>query len=58
MAKKQTVRTFSDKDTAAAIRLYKQGAMKKTLRNLTNLCAGCGPISECPILESLGNGAT
>ena len=33
-------------------------AMKKTLRNLTNLCAGCGPISECPILESLGNGAT
>jgi MerR family mercuric resistance operon transcriptional regulator len=28
-------------------------SMKKTLRNLTKLCAGCGPIAECPILESL-----
>src|SRR5258707_838951 len=33
-------------------------AMEKTLRNLTKLCAGCGPISECPILESLDKGAT
>lgn len=28
-------------------------SMKKTLRKLTKACAGCGPISECPILESL-----
>ncbi len=28
-------------------------SMKKTLRKLTNACAGCGPVSECPILESL-----
>jgi MerR family copper efflux transcriptional regulator len=28
-------------------------SMKKTLRQLTNSCAGCGPITECPILESL-----
>ena len=28
-------------------------AMKKTLRQLTERCDGCGPVSECPILESL-----
>ena len=28
-------------------------AMRKSLRKLTNSCAGCGPISECPILEGL-----
>ena len=28
-------------------------AMKKTLRKLTNICEGCVPVSECPILESL-----
>jgi len=28
-------------------------AMKKVLRRLTDRCPGCGPISECPILESL-----
>lgn len=28
-------------------------AMKKVLRKLTERCSGCGPISECPILESL-----
>jgi MerR family mercuric resistance operon transcriptional regulator len=28
-------------------------SMRKSLRKLTNACAGCGPISECPILESL-----
>ena len=33
-------------------------SMKKTLRKLTKSCAGCGPITECPILESLdGEGA-
>lgn len=31
-------------------------AMKKTLRKLTNSCGGCGPIAECPILESLDKG--
>jgi MerR family mercuric resistance operon transcriptional regulator len=29
-------------------------SMRKSLRKLTSSCAGCGPISECPILESLG----
>jgi MerR family copper efflux transcriptional regulator len=29
-------------------------SMRKSLRKLTSACAGCGPISECPILESLG----
>lgn len=28
-------------------------AMEKTLRKLTKSCAGCGPISDCSILESL-----
>jgi MerR family mercuric resistance operon transcriptional regulator len=28
-------------------------SMKKTLRKLTNACAGCGPVAECPILDSL-----
>ncbi len=28
-------------------------SMKRTLRKLTKACAGCGPVSECPILESL-----
>lgn len=28
-------------------------SMKRTLRNLTNACEGCGPIAACPILESL-----
>ena len=28
-------------------------SMNKTLRRLTKVCSGCGPVSECPILESL-----
>ena len=28
-------------------------SMKRTLRKLTNVCEGCGPIAKCPILESL-----
>lgn len=28
-------------------------AMKKTLRQLTERCDGCGALAECPILESL-----
>ena len=28
-------------------------AMKETLQRLTRTCAGSGPISECPILDSL-----
>jgi MerR family mercuric resistance operon transcriptional regulator len=28
-------------------------AMKRALAQLTTQCSGCGPISECPILESL-----
>lgn len=28
--------------------------IQKTLRKLTMACAKCGPVSECPILESLG----
>src|SRR6266852_1932169 len=28
-------------------------SMEKTLRKLTKSCTGCGPIAECPILESL-----
>ena len=28
-------------------------SMKRTLRKLTNACEGCGPVAECPILESL-----
>lgn len=27
--------------------------MKKALRQLTERCEGCGPLAECPILESL-----
>lgn len=28
-------------------------SMRKSLRKLTRSCAGCGPISECAILESV-----
>jgi MerR family copper efflux transcriptional regulator len=28
-------------------------SMEKTLRKLTKSCTGCGPMAECPILESL-----
>jgi len=28
-------------------------AMKQSLVQLTTQCSGCGPVSECPILESL-----
>lgn len=28
-------------------------SMKKTLQKLTQSCSGCGPVSACPILESL-----
>jgi MerR family mercuric resistance operon transcriptional regulator len=28
-------------------------SMEKTLRKLTKSCIGCGPLAECPILESL-----
>ena len=28
-------------------------AMKKVLRSLSGRCDGCGPLSECPILQSL-----
>lgn len=28
-------------------------SMRNSLRKLTNACDGCGPISECPIIESL-----
>ncbi len=31
-------------------------SMEKTLRKLTKSCDGCGPITECPILESLDKG--
>src|SRR5438445_6230372 len=32
-------------------------SMEKTLLKLTKSCTGCGPITECPILESLDRGA-
>ena len=38
-------------DIEAKIRSLK--SMKKTLRKLTKVCAGCVPVAECPILESL-----
>ena len=38
-------------DIAAKIRSL--DSMKRALRKLTRACAGCGPIAECPILESL-----
>lgn len=28
-------------------------SIEKSLRKLTRACGGCGPVSECPILESL-----
>jgi hypothetical protein len=28
-------------------------AMKTVLSRLTERCSGCGPASECPILESI-----
>jgi len=34
-------------------RIKSLDSMKATLRKLTKVCAGCGPVAECPILESL-----
>jgi MerR family mercuric resistance operon transcriptional regulator len=28
-------------------------SIKRTLRKMTNVCEGCVPVAECPILESL-----
>lgn len=28
-------------------------SMKRALQKLTRVCAGCGPIADCPILETL-----
>ncbi len=33
-------------------------SMKKTLRKLTNVCDGCAPLAECPILDSLDRETT
>ena len=38
-------------DIEAKIRALK--AMKTALRGLTDRCSGCGPASECPILETI-----
>ena len=53
-ARRTDVRTLADAkiaDIDAKIRSL--DSMKRTLRRLTNSCEGCGPIAECPILESL-----
>ena len=38
-------------DVDGKIRTLK--AMKTALDRLTDRCSGCGPVSECPILESI-----
>ena len=38
-------------DIEAKIRSLR--SMKKALRELTQTCSGCGPVRDCPILESL-----
>lgn len=53
-AKRTDVRRRADAKIAnieAKIRSLE--SMKRTLRNLVNTCHGCGPVAECPILESL-----
>ena len=35
------------------VKMRTLGAMKRILRRLTDQCPGCGPASECPILESI-----
>jgi MerR family copper efflux transcriptional regulator len=42
-----------DKIAAIEAKIRSLESMKKTLRNLTRACAGCVPVAECPILESL-----
>lgn len=34
-------------------RIHTLQAMKKSLTQITNACSGCGPVSDCPILDSL-----
>jgi MerR family mercuric resistance operon transcriptional regulator len=41
------------KITAIEQKIRTLQAMKKALRKLTERCEGCGPLAECPILESL-----
>src|SRR5260370_3287037 len=48
------VRTLAESKISgieAKIRTLK--AMKKALSGLTSQCSGCGPASDCPILESI-----
>lgn len=33
-------------------------SIEKSLRRLTKACGGCGPVSECPILENLDGEST
>jgi len=33
-------------------------AMKKSLAQIISACSGCGPVSECPILDSLDHRRT
>lgn len=40
-------------DIEAKMRIL--GAMKAILQRLTKQCPGCGPASECPILESINS---
>jgi MerR family transcriptional regulator, copper efflux regulator len=48
------IRTKAEaKITDIQSRIRSLESMQKTLRKLTKSCTGCGPIAECPILESL-----
>jgi MerR family mercuric resistance operon transcriptional regulator len=41
------------KITDIAAKIKSLESMKRTLRKMTNVCEGCVPVAECPILESL-----
>jgi MerR family mercuric resistance operon transcriptional regulator len=40
------------------IRISTLQAMKKSLAQIISACSGCGPVSECPILDSLDHRRT
>ena len=53
-AKRTDVRTRAEAKIADIdARIRSLHSMKRALYKLTRVCAGCGPIAECPILESL-----
>jgi len=58
-AKREHIRARAEAKIASIEqKIQSLDAMKKALQKMTERCHGCGPLSECPILESLDEEAS